>query len=291
MLQATNLTKSYGETVALQGFDLTVPRGGIFGLLGPNGSGKTTFLKLVMGFIFADSGTIELSGLQTARIGYLPERPTLPPRSRIREYVMTIGRLIGLRGAGLQQAVDTRLAQLGLSQEAGAPIGTCSKGMLQRLALAIALLDEPPLVVLDEPMEGLDPAWQKTLRDLIQGLQQRGTTVLLSTHRLDDVAQLCSHVAILNRGRLKRAGVLSDVLPLQPQVVIEVDHLAPSLQASLRELHPKVHVEASRVTLEGEAIACKQQALQLLIAAGADLYYLHQQRATLEEIYLEAMRG
>jgi ABC-2 type transport system ATP-binding protein len=289
VIQALDLTKRYGSTLALDRLTVTIPEGSVFGLLGPNGSGKSTFIKLLLGLIFADAGKVERGGIAAHQFGYLPERPALPPRSRVAEVVELAGQLSGLRGRRLRSTVDQHLVQVGLSRMAGARIGTCSKGMLQRLGLAVALVADPPVVVLDEPMEGLDPAWQKTVRDLMVELNRQGKTVVLSTHRLSDVAQVCSHVCILARGQLRRAGALDSVLPPRQQVIIGVDRLSESLQASLASLHPRVRVRPTSVALSGDALAYKADVLGTLLSAGVDIQDLTQQRLSLEEVYLEAV--
>lgn len=291
MISASNLTKRYNATLALDELTLNIPQGSVFGLLGPNGSGKTTFIKLLLGFIFPDSGHITRGTLAADRVGYLPERPALAPRSRIDEFLLLAGRLSGLSGPALRPAVDRQLRQVGLSQVARGRIGSCSKGMLQRLGLAAALLAEPPLLVLDEPMEGLDPAWQKTVRDLIAGYQHRGGTVLLSTHRLNDVVEVCTHVAILHRGQLKRAGPLAGVLAPRPQVIVSTGGLTPEAAAALAALHPAALVAGDCITLAGEAIPHKAAVLRLLLDHDVEIVSLSQQRATLEEVYLEAVQA
>jgi ABC-2 type transport system ATP-binding protein len=290
VIRATDLTKHYGSTLALDRLTLSIPVGAAFGLLGPNGAGKSTFIKLLLGLAMPDGGKLLQEGMAQYQIGYLPERPAMPPRSHVAEYLTLMGRLSGLRGRRLRSAVEQRLVQVGLRRSAGTRIGACSKGMLQRLGLAVALIADPPLLVLDEPMEGLDPAWQKTVRDLLVDLNRQGKTVLLSTHRLSDVAQVCSHVAILAQGQLKAAGALEQVLPPRQQVIIGVDHLPDELRAALRTLHPDVRLGGATIALAGEALPCKAQVLNLLLNAGVDIEDVTRQRLTLEEVYLEAVR-
>lgn len=289
MIQATDLSKRFGSILALDRLSLTVPAGAAYGLLGPNGAGKSTFIKLLLGLIMPDAGQLTRGGLGWSRIGYLPERLALPPRSRVAEYLQLVGQLSGLRGRQLRSAVDQRLVQVGLMRSAGTRVGACSKGMLQRLGLAAALLADPPLLVLDEPMEGLDPAWQKTVRDLLVDLNRQGKTVLFSTHRLSDVAQVCSHVAILGQGQLKRAGALGDVLSPREQVIVGVDRLPEALRATLAGMHRDIRIRDHTIALNGEALACKAQVLRALLAAGVDVQEVTQQRYSLEEVYLEAM--
>lgn len=291
MLQARKLTKRYGATLALDRLDLTVPDGAIFGLLGPNGSGKSTFLRLLMALIFPDAGTISRGGIRRWQIGYLPERPSLPPRSRVDEIMRLAGRLAGVPTMALEAAVASRLEQVGLSDVAQTQVGSCSKGMLQRLGLAVALVGDPSLIVLDEPLEGLDPTWQKAARDLIRQLQREGRTILLSTHRLTDVADLCTEVAILNRGRLRQVGPLAEVLPLQSQITLEVDHLPEAMASALVAGYPDVTVEGKTITLAGDAVALKPAVLRTLLDAGIEVQSLRQRRASLEEVYLEAVKS
>lgn len=290
MIQATDLTKRYGATLALDRLTLAIPAGSTYGLLGPNGAGKSTFIKLLLGLIMPDGGRLAHDGVAPHQIGYLPERLAMPPRSRVSEYLTLIGRLSGLGGRQLRQAVEQQLAQVGLRRASGVRIGACSKGMLQRLGLAAALLPDPSLLVLDEPMEGLDPSWQKSVRELVVDLNRQGKTILLSTHRLSDVAQVCSHVGILAQGQLRRAGALEQVLPARQQVIVGVDHLSDELHLALAELHPGIRTRGTSIALGGEALAAKAQVLRLLLGAGVDIQSVTQQRLSLEEVYLEAVR-
>jgi ABC-type multidrug transport system ATPase subunit len=291
MLRVAGLSKRYGRTLALDRLDLDIPDGSVFGLLGPNGSGKSTFIKLLLGFIFPDAGEIDLGGLPPARIGYLPERPFFPMRSPLDEYLLTAGQLGGLKGAELHAAVAARLRQVGLSNVAGRRINTCSRGMLQRLALAASLLENPALLLWDEPLSGLDPAWQKAVRDLIKSVAAQGVTVVLSTHDLSDVEQVCTHLGILYRGRLVRHGALSEVLATQPEVSIAVDHLPADLAATLGALDPGITPGENCILLRGAASGRKAEVLQRLLADGIDIQRVSQARATLEDIYMESIRS
>jgi ABC-2 type transport system ATP-binding protein len=288
MINVRQLCKRYGSTTALDRLSLEVPAGAVFGLLGPNGAGKTTFLRLVMGFVFPDAGSIDLSDLLSSRIGYLPERAFYPPRFTIWQYLHAMGRLAGLHRKALRREVDHLLRQLGLHDLANRKLGTCSRGMLQRVGLAQALLGDPPLLLLDEPAQGLDPAGQKFMRDQILALHQAGKTVVLSSHHLDEVARICSHVGVLNRGHLVRSGPLDTILAPRPQVTIGVGPLPADLPATLATLSSGIAVADRLVTLSGDAVSYKAQVLRLLLDAGADIRQLGEQYATLEDVYLEA---
>lgn len=290
-IRVENLTKRYDSTLALDRLSLAVPEGAIFGLVGPNGSGKSTFLKLIMGFVFPDSGLIDLGTLSRTQIGYTPDRPFLPVRLRAAEFLSLAGELSGLRGADLKQSVSFRLEQVGLGGAARTRIGALSKGMFQRLSLAAALVHDPSLLLLDEPMSGLDPGQQSMLRDVIREAQAEGKTILMSTHRLSDVTNLCTHVAILKQGRLVRAGPLTDVLIPQHRVLITVDRLPAALAAWLGANYVGVASADRTIALAVEGMRAKSEILRILLDAGCDIEQITQQRATLDEVYQEAVQS
>jgi ABC-2 type transport system ATP-binding protein len=291
MIRADLLTKKYGDTLALDRLSLEVPAGAVFGLLGPNGAGKTTFLRLAMGFVFPDSGHIDRGGLRPADIGYLSERAFYPPRFSIRTYLDTMARLSGMAAKPLRRSVDSLLEQVGLDGVANRRLGSCSRGMLQRLGLAQALLGDPALLILDEPVLGLDPAGQKFMRDQILALSRVGKSVLLSSHHLDEVTRVCSHVAVIKDGRLVRCGPLETILAPQPQVTIRTGPLPEELRARLGKSLPHISLSGDSLTLTGEAVAHKAQILRLLLDAGVDIRHLEELHSTLEEVYLEATGG
>jgi len=284
LIRAQDVTKRYGRTLALDRLSLQVPTGSVLGLLGPNGAGKTTFLRLVMGFLFPEGGKIDRGGLPTSQIGYLPERALFPFRLSVLDYLAVVGRLAG----PLRRQVHRLIADLGLEDAAEKRLGRCSRGMLQRVGLAQALLGDQPLLLFDEPMIGLDPAGQKFMRDQIVALNQAGKTILLSSHNLSDVARICTHVAMLNRGRLVRSGRLDEMLPSRAEVTIATGPMPARLPSDLRGLTPGVLASEGRVKLMGDAVQHKAEVLRLLLDAGVDIQELAEQRATLEEVYLEA---
>lgn len=292
MIYIHQVSKSYGEVPALQDLSLTIPPGSIFGLLGPNGAGKTTLIRLITGFLFPDKGHVRLTaGFARHQLGYLPERPHFPRRFRIREFLLVAGQTSGLQGTVLLESIERVLQQTGLLQVAGWRIATCSKGMLQRLGVAQALLTDPPLILLDEPFSGLDPAAQAAMRYLVQGLSQSGKTIVISTHRLADVTQMCSHIAILARGRLARSGPLHEVLVPRAQVIIRVDALPDLLAAELQHQYPDILIDNTQITLPKEAMQLKSSLLQVLLNAQVDVEHVERQRATLEEVYMETVRS
>jgi ABC-2 type transport system ATP-binding protein len=221
------LTKSYPfgflhrqRRTVLKGIDLTVRQGGVFGYLGPNGSGKTTTIKVLMGLLRRDSGTGTVLGypLDDAawrhRTGYLPENPYLYDYLTAAEYMDYVGRLFALQSPVRRERSQRLLAQVGLTASADIAIRRFSKGMVQRLGIAQALVNDPDLVVLDEPMSGLDPLGRRLVRDIILDLKTAGKTVIFSTHILSDAEALCDEVAVLRDGVVLRVGQLGEILKM-----------------------------------------------------------------------------
>jgi len=231
---------------ALDCLNLCVERGEIFGLLGPNGAGKTTTLKVLLRLIFPSSGTARILGKDIAdvsvhhRIGYLPEQPYFYDHLTAEEFLNFAGELFGLPASERRRRVASLLERVGIEESRNVPLRKFSKGMLQRVGIAQALINDPELVFLDEPMSGLDPLGRREVRDLILELRATGKTVFFSTHILSDAESLCDRVAILHRGRLQGCGELRKILALgvssteiiledpRPAVLKELDRYAPS---------------------------------------------------------------
>ena len=211
--------------VGLEPLSFTVGRGEIFGYLGPNGSGKTTTLKILIGLLFPDAGTAAILGHPLGsmqwryRAGYLPEHPYFYDYLSAHEYLDYVGRLFGMPAAVRRERAREMVRRVGLETSAGLPLRRYSKGMTQRLGLAQALINDPELVLLDEPMSGLDPLGRRLVRQLILDLKKAGKTVLFSTHILGDAESLCDRVALLRGGKLLQVGSLDQILTL------DVSHL------------------------------------------------------------------
>lgn len=190
----------------LRGVSLSVAQGEVYGLLGPNGAGKTTTIKVALGLMRPSSGTVSTGDLGRDRIGYLPENPYFYDYLSGREFLHLAGRLFGLDAAKRRERVESLLADVSLSDAAGVQLRKYSKGMLQRIGIAQALVNSPDLVLLDEPMTGLDPVGRVEVKRIIDRLREQGTTVLLNTHILADVSELCSRIGIMCRGRIRWEG-------------------------------------------------------------------------------------
>ncbi len=226
--------------VAVRDLSLSVEPGEVYGLLGPNGSGKSTTLKIVLGLVTATRGHTRVFGMDSRLVrsrrdvGFLPENPYFYKFLSGRETLGFFGRLCGLRGAALDARVDELLDLVGLTEAAGRRVGSYSKGMLQRIGLAQALVQDPGLLVLDEPTAGVDPVGSREIRDLILALKARGKTVLLCSHLLSQVQEICDRVGILARGSLVREGRVEDLLSVRDRTEIVLENATPEKLAALQ---------------------------------------------------------
>ena len=219
MIRFVRLRKEYGTTVAVADLDCTIEAGAVFGFIGPNGAGKTTTIRIMAGLLAPTAGTVLLGGHDIGRepeaakaiTGYLPDHPFLYDKLTALEFLRFVGGLYGLGGSELERRAAELLAQFGLAERATELTETYSHGMKQRLALAAALVHRPSILVLDEPMVGLDPQGAVALRRLLVELSARGVTIFLSTHSLNVAEALCDRIGILDRGRLVALGSLAEL--------------------------------------------------------------------------------
>jgi ABC-2 type transport system ATP-binding protein len=282
---------------ALDRLTLEVEPGEVFGFLGPNGAGKTTTLKLLMQLVFPTSGRAEILGRPLGdldakrRIGYLPENPYFYDYLTAEELLRYFAELFGIRGAERRARVNRLLDEVGIGAERKLQLRKFSKGMLQRVGIAQALINEPELVILDEPMSGLDPLGRRDVRSLILQLRDRGCTVFFSSHVLSDAEALCNRVAILARGRLVTAGRLTEMLAFRVRgwelvVAGASEELIARLGARVRRA---VKISDGRYTLELPLETPPEQLLVELTAAGAQLASLNPIRETLENLFVDAV--
>jgi ABC-2 type transport system ATP-binding protein len=303
-VRAENLGKTFRvgflarKVRAVESLSMEVRAGEIFGLLGPNGAGKTTTIKMLLGFVRPSSGKAWIGGAPAGtlasrrKLGYLPEHPALYEFLRGDEYLEFAGRLSGLSRFEARKRAQAMLERVGLAGRADRWIRKFSKGMVQRLALAQALIGDPETVILDEPMSGLDPIGRKDVRDIILGLRAEGRTVLFSTHILSDVEAICDRVGIVVEGRLTDCGALHElVAPGARAVELVVENLQPGLaerltasgaQAMKRDL-------ATVLTFPDEPRA--REALQAVVAAGATVVAFTPHRRSLEELFVARAQG
>jgi ABC-2 type transport system ATP-binding protein len=281
---------------AVESLSLEVHAGEIFGFLGPNGAGKTTTIKILMGLCYPSGGHVEVFGrrvpdpIAQRRIGFLPENPYFYDYLSGLELLDLAGRLCGVPRLERRRRAERLLERVGLTEAATRPLRKYSKGMLQRLGIAQALINEPALVILDEPMTGLDPIGRKEIRDLILSLRSGGTTVFFSTHILPDVELVCDRVGIIARGRLRDVGPLDALLSprvLETEVVFEApaDVRLDTLRPLCREL---------RETM-GAAVALLEQDqvdgfLNRALAAGVHVISVTPRKEKLEDLFLRQIK-
>jgi ABC-2 type transport system ATP-binding protein len=230
------------SVVAVRDLNLEVEPGQIYGLLGPNGSGKSTTLKIILGLVTPTRGQARIFGADSDHVssresvGFLPESPYFYKFLTGEETLRFYGKLCGLRGQALKSRTEEMLEVVGLTNARKRRLGGYSKGMLQRIGLAQALIQEPALLVLDEPTAGVDPAGAREIRDLILELKKRGVTVLLSSHLLGQVQEICDRVGILANGVLVREGALSELLGADNQTQLILENASPDLLATIDQL-------------------------------------------------------
>jgi len=232
VLELSNITKTYGKVTALNGVSLAVPEGTVFGILGPNGSGKTTLLSIILDVLSADTGTYKWFGnpgskIQRRQIGSLLETPNFY------HYLSAVNNLKvtqSISGRGNMADIEKALITVNLYDRRNSRFSTFSLGMKQRLAIAAALLNEPRVLVLDEPTNGLDPVGIAEMRDLIKVLNQKGHTIIMASHMLDEVEKICTHVAILKTGNIITTGVVDDVLSDEDILEICAENMAALYQ-------------------------------------------------------------
>jgi len=284
--------------VALDGLDLQVSQGEVFGFLGPNGAGKTTTLKLLMQLIFPTAGRAEILGRPVGdvavkrRIGYLPENPFFYDNLSADELLTYFATLFGYRGQERTARVARMLDEVGLGAERRFQLRKYSKGMLQRVGLAQALLNDPEVVFLDEPMSGLDPIGRREVRDLILRLRDRGTTVFFSSHILGDAETLCSRVAILAHGKLIAAGSVNEMVPFR---IRGWDLVVGGLTAAaLSELTAAGAVARQIADGRSHVLLPETMSLDMAMArittAGGQLVSVNPVRDTLEDFFMARVR-
>jgi ABC-2 type transport system ATP-binding protein len=291
-IEAIGVRKRYGKVPVLDGLDLCVFSGEVFCLLGPNGPGKSTLIHLLLGFIRLDAGQIRVLGQEpgrACRVGYVPEHVRYHGHFAPREYLRYLGHSADLRGHPLEARIDDVLAMVNLERVADRRLGTFSKGMLQRLGLAQALLPEPDILLVDEPTSGLDPAGQREVLDILLTLRRRGHTILACTRQLSEVELLADRVGVLWSGKLAALARVAD-LPPTSGVVVKIG--SPGLGAAdasqLADHGMTVSESGSEITIRGDR-QLQRFALQRVLDAGLTVAELRPVRAGVEALYLDAI--
>lgn len=303
-VETINLTKDYflgfwrkRPKRALDHLNLGVEPGEVFGLLGPNGAGKTTTLKLLLRLAFPTCGTARILGKDLddvsvhARVGYLPEQPYFYDHSTAEEFLNYVGQIFGLHATERRRRVADLLERLGLADSRGTPLRKFSKGMVQRVGIAQALINDPELIFLDEPLSGLDPLGRREVRDLILELRAKGKTVFFSTHILSDAETLCDRVGILNRGRLQGCGELRKILRLEiTSTEIVVEDPEPGVLSDLTRYAGSVVRTGDRICLQIAKETDVPKVLQIALQQKVKVISLNPVKRSLEDYFMAQMR-
>jgi ABC-2 type transport system ATP-binding protein len=296
-VQAHGLTKRFGANVAVDDVELRVPRGYAFGYLGPNGAGKTTLIRTLLGLTRADAGTMTLLGIPVpaersralARVGAIVDEPRFHSHLTGRDNLRL---LAAARGGDARQRIGPSLERVGLAERADDKVASYSMGMRQRLGVASCLLADPQLLILDEPMNGLDPAGMHQMREMIISMADEGRTVVLSSHLLDEVERTCDAVAIVDRGRVIRQGPIDELTRAAGTLLVQVDCADPARAARLIDeagIAAGVSLTDAGPTVTLPAGSSRELVADInrrLVGAGISVYGLREIRTSLEEWFL-----
>ena len=291
-IQATGLRKAYRDRQALDGVDLHVGPAQVVGLLGPNGAGKTTVVKSLLGMVHLDGGRATVLGRPVGdpaarrAVGYLPEQFQYPGWLDGRQVLEAHARLLGLPPSARPAAIADALQLVGLAGRGDDRVAGYSKGMQQRLGLATAVLGRPVLVILDEPTSALDPIGRREVRDLIRALRDRGTAVLLNSHLLGEVEQVCDHVVILDRGRVVRSGPLADVA-VGAEVRVTLELLDDDAVAVLQGFGRIAAQDAHTALLALDDVAAVPALATALVRRGHGIRELVPLQRSLEDVFVD----
>jgi len=295
-IETRHLRKEYGAKVAVADLSLQVPSGEVFGFLGPNGAGKSTTIKMLLGLVIPSSGEMKVLGHSPgnpqvrAKIGFLPEHFRYHEWLKAHELLTFHGQLYGLSKRQLKQKIPQLLELVGLSASAGERLSNFSKGMLQRIGLAQAMLNEPELIFLDEPTSGLDPLGLRQVRDTIYRLKKAGITIFLNSHLLSEVSIVCDRVAFIRQGRVVQTSRMSDLMNQNMAVTLRVDALKPQLIEALAALGHNLQPNGSTLSMVVEGEEVLPQIAQLVHQQGGKLYELSPKQKSLEEIFVTIIK-
>jgi ABC-2 type transport system ATP-binding protein len=303
IIHANKLTKVYegrrkSAVTALDGLTLDVHDGEIFGLLGPNGAGKTTFIKVLLEIVFPTSGNATLMGVPIGNtraksdVGYLPENHRYPDFLTGEQVLAYFGKLSGIAADVLGRRIDDVLALVDMTQWRKTKIRKYSKGMLQRIGLAQALINDPRLVILDEPTDGVDPIGRKAIRDILVRLRNEGKSVFVNSHLLSEVELICDRVAILDKGKMVRLGSVEELTTRQESYRIGLDGELPDhLLVQWEATRMDAQLQDGELHLRCDDVARLNSVIDQLRGANVLITSLQQQRQSLEDMFIEVISG
>lgn len=293
------LTKVYGfakdEVKAVDSLELQIDKGEVFGFLGPNGAGKTTTVQMLMSIIFPSSGTASLLGKPLGnvearnKIGFLPELFQFHSFLKADEFLHFHASLYGMRAAERKVKVGEVLEQVGLSENSNSRIGTFSKGMLQRIGIGQAIINDPDLIFLDEPTSALDPIGRRDVRDLILRLRDKGTTIFLNSHMLSEVEMTCGRIGILNKGKLIRISDLDSLIKPAHCVDVVADELSQETKEKIHALASRVEEDNGRLAVTLEREDQIRVLARLIMDSGANLLEFTPRQVPLEDVFMQTI--
>lgn len=296
-IETHHLRKEYGDKLAVADLSLSVYTGEVFGFIGPNGAGKTTSIKMLLGLISPTAGTGTLLGRPVgdiyvrAHIGFLPEHFRFHEWLTAVEFLQFHADLAYIPREVSDQRIPEMLDLVGLTASREKQLKSFSKGMLQRIGLAQALLNKPELVFLDEPTSGLDPMGRRMVRDIMQRLRQEGTTVFLNSHYLSEVEITCDRVAFIREGIVVRTDSIHDLMATELLVEIQASNLSQETINGLEKWGSQIQVEGGRLTLVLPDRDLLPQVNRYLVESGAEIYTFRPKEQSLEELFIQIIRG
>ena len=304
-IQTQNLTKHYRSGLfkrknipALEKVSLSVEQGEIFGLLGPNGAGKTTFVKLILSIVHPTSGTATILDFPLGKrelkeyCGYLPENHRYPGFLTAENTLVFFGRLNGLPETNLKEKARALLETVGLKDWAKVKTKKFSKGMLQRLGLAQSLINDPKILFLDEPTDGVDPIGRKEIRDLLLRLKAQGTTIFLNSHLLSELEMVCDRVAILNKGKVVRLGTIAELTTQKLAYVLQLSSpVTKEIREQLQQTILPIEYNDTSLVVSLHDKSELNRIIDILRAGGIGIESMNQQKTSLEDYFIQIMKG
>ena len=305
VIATSNLTKFYGDFKALDSVSFAVEKGWVYGYLGPNGAGKTTTIRTMLGLLKPDQGEVQITGINPSKdpvnalqsLGYAPELPTLQTFFTGQQLLDFMGKMFGLATQARKERIKQLLDLVGLKEWGNKKIGKYSKGMVQRLSVALALINDPIVLIMDEPTIGMDPEATAHFRNIFTTLSKQGKTVFVSSHLLDEVQRICTHVGMINKGRMVFDGPIAQVLEAFTQqwvIEAELKKVTKNMLSALKKLDyvKDVKAEGNKLKIElKEKKDLRGEISSEIFKHKGVLLGLNLHRITLEDAYLRALKG
>ncbi len=293
VIEISNVTKKYNGRVAVNNFSFTAESGKIYGFLGPNGAGKTTTIRMIMGIIEPDSGSIKVFGEKLSeeskkRIGYIPEERGLYRKYRVSDLLLYFGRLKGLSLEDARENTEIWLDRVGLKDRANSKIEELSKGMQQNVQLIVSLINNPDLIILDEPFVGLDPINTRNMKEIIYSLKKSGKTIIFSTHQMNEAERLCDHIFLIDKGTKLIDGSLEEIKKKYSKNFVSVEFRNKIIELEDIGIIQNVYYEGNKAEIELRKNSNYNDLLEVLIHRG-DITKYEISESSLESIFVEVV--